>query len=54
MNRDVRLRVEFVSRQRPKPYVSHMLSLKYIKTIFVASLNDLLDSEEFESCEAVL
>jgi hypothetical protein len=54
MSRGVRLAVNFVFRQRPKPYVSCKLFLEYIKTIFVSYLNDVRDSEEFEVCEAVL
>jgi hypothetical protein len=41
MSRGVRLGVDFVLRQRPKPYVSRKLSLEYIKTIFVPYLNKI-------------
>jgi hypothetical protein len=54
MNRDIHLRIDFVLRQRPKPYVSRKLFLEYIKKISVPYLNELWDSEEFEACEAVL
>jgi hypothetical protein len=54
MSRGVRLEVDFVLRQQPKPYVSRKLFLEHIKTIFVLYLNELRDSEEFEACEAVL
>jgi hypothetical protein len=54
MSRGVRLGVDFVLRQRLKPYVSRNLFLEYINTIFVPYLNELRESEEFEACEAVL
>jgi hypothetical protein len=54
MSRGVRLEVNFVLLQRPKPYVSRKLFLEYIKTIFLSYLNELRDSQEFEACEAVL
>jgi hypothetical protein len=41
MSRGVRLAVDFVLRQRLKPYVSRKLFLEYIKTIFVPYLNEL-------------
>jgi hypothetical protein len=41
--------VDFVLRQRPKPYISRKLFLEYIKTLFVPYLNELLDFEEFEA-----
>jgi hypothetical protein len=43
-----------VLRQRPKPYISRKLFLECIKTISVPYLNELQDSEEFKTCEAVL
>jgi hypothetical protein len=46
MSRGVRLAVDFVLRQRPKPYVSRQLFLEYIKTIFVTYLNERRDSED--------
>jgi hypothetical protein len=54
MSRGVRLGVDFVLRQRSKPYVSRKFFPEYIKTIFVPYLNEPGDSEEFEACEAVL
>jgi hypothetical protein len=54
MNRGVRLWIDFVLRQRPKPYISRKLFLEYMKRIFVTYLNGLRDSEEFEAYEAVL
>jgi hypothetical protein len=53
ISRGVRLGIDFVLRQRPKPYVNCKLFLEYIKTIFVPYLNELWDSEEFKACEAV-
>jgi hypothetical protein len=50
----VRLGVDFVLRQRSKPYVSHKLFLEHINIIFVPYLNEPHESEEFEACEAVL
>jgi hypothetical protein len=52
MRPGVRLGVDFVLRQRLKPYVNRKLFLEYIKTIFVPYLNELQESEEFEACEA--
>jgi hypothetical protein len=54
MRPGVRLCVDFILRQRSKPYVSRKLFLEYINTIFVPYLNELRESEEFEACEAVL
>jgi hypothetical protein len=54
MSRGVRLIVDFVLKNRLKPYVSRELFLHYIKTIFVPYLTELRDSEELEGCEAVL
>jgi hypothetical protein len=54
MHQGVRLGVDFVLRQRSKPYVSRMFFLEYINTIFVPYLNKLRESEEFEACEAVI
>jgi hypothetical protein len=50
----IHLGVDFVLRQRSKPYVSRKLFFEYINTIFVPYLNELWESEEFEACEAVL
>jgi hypothetical protein len=54
MSRGVRLGVDFVLKNRSKPYVSRKFFLDYIKTIFVSYLTELRDSEELEGCEAVL
>jgi hypothetical protein len=54
ISRSVRLGVDFVLKDRSKPYVNRKLFLDYIKTIFVPYLTELRDSEEFEGCEAVL
>jgi hypothetical protein len=54
MSRGVRLGVDFVFPQRATPYVSRKLFLEYIKTIFVPYLNQLRESQKFETCEAVL
>jgi hypothetical protein len=54
MSRGVRMDVDFVLRQRSKPYVSRKLFLEYITTIFPSYLNELRESEEFEACEAAL
>jgi hypothetical protein len=54
MSRVVRMEVDFLLRQRSKPYVSRKLFLKYIKTIFLPYLNELRDREQFECREAVL
>jgi hypothetical protein len=54
MNRGVRLDVDFVLRQRSKPYINGQLFLEYINNIFIPYLNKLRESEEFTRCEAVL
>jgi hypothetical protein len=54
ISRRVHLTVDFVSRQRSKPYVNRGLFLEYIKTIFIRYFNKLRNSEEFEICEEVL
>jgi hypothetical protein len=54
MSRDVRMGVDFLLRQRSKPYVSRKLFLEYIKKIFLPYLNELRDMEQFEGREAVL
>jgi hypothetical protein len=54
MSRDVRMGVDFLLRQRSKPYLRSKLFLEYIKTIFLPYLNELRDLEQFEGCEAVL
>jgi hypothetical protein len=50
----VRLGVDFVSRQRSKPYVDAAFFLEYVNGIFIADLNELRDSEQFDACAAVL
>jgi hypothetical protein len=54
MSRDVRMAVDFLLRQRSKPYVSRTLFFEYIKTIFLPYLNQLRDMWQFEGHEAVL
>jgi hypothetical protein len=54
LSRGVRLGVDFVLRQRPKPYVSSKLLFEYVKTIFVPYLNEQQDLEEFNASEAVI
>jgi hypothetical protein len=54
MSRGVRLGVDFVLKNRSKPYVSRKLFFDYVKTIFVPYLTELQDSEELEGCEAAL
>jgi hypothetical protein len=54
MSRGVRLDVDFVLRQRSKLYISGKLFLEYINSIFIHYINELLKSEEFARCEAVL
>jgi hypothetical protein len=54
MGHGVRLGVDFLLRHLSKPSVSGKLFLKYINTIFVPCLNELRESEEFETCESVL
>jgi hypothetical protein len=50
----VPLSIDFVLRQRSKPYVSRKLFVEYVNTIFLLSLNEVRESEEFEACEGVL
>jgi hypothetical protein len=52
MSRGVCLRVDFMSRQRLKSYISDKLFLEYFNSIFVLYLNERRESEEFEACEA--
>jgi hypothetical protein len=56
MSRGVRLGVDFVLRQRSKPYVNAILFLEYINinSIFIYYLNQLRGFEQFDACEAVL
>jgi hypothetical protein len=54
MNCGVRLGVDFVLRQRSKPYVSGKLFLEHINSIFIHHLKKLQESEEFTGCEVVL
>jgi hypothetical protein len=54
MHHGVCLSVDFILRQRSEPYISRKLFVKYFNTIFVSCLNELLESEEFEACEAML
>jgi hypothetical protein len=54
MHYGLRMGVDSVLRQRSKMYVNSTLFLEYINNIFVLYLNDLRETEEFETCEAVL
>jgi hypothetical protein len=54
MSRGVRLGIDFLLRQRSKPYVSGKLFVEYINIIFISCLKDRRDSEELEPCKAVL
>jgi hypothetical protein len=51
MSRGVRLGIDFVLRQRSKPYVNAILFLEYINSIFIHYLNELRDPEQFDICE---
>jgi hypothetical protein len=54
MSRGVRLAIDLVLRQRPKPYVNGKLFLECINNIFVSYLNEPHELEEFKIYEAVL
>jgi hypothetical protein len=54
MSRGVRLAIDIVLRQRPKPYVKSKLFLECINNIFVPYLNEPQELEEFKAYEAVL
>jgi hypothetical protein len=54
MIRGVRLGVDFVLRQRSKPYVSAVLFLEYVNNVFIPYLNELRESKQMNACEAVL
>jgi hypothetical protein len=54
MIRAIRLGVDFVLRQRSKPYVNAVLFLEYVNNIFISYLNALQESEQINTCEAVL
>jgi hypothetical protein len=50
----VRLDIDFVLRQRSRPYVSGKLFLESMNGIFIPFLNERREPEEFTDCEAVL
>jgi hypothetical protein len=54
VRRGVRLGIDLVLRERPKPYGNEALFLEDIHSIFILYLHELRDSEQFDVCEAVL
>jgi hypothetical protein len=54
MSRGVRLGVDFILRQRSKPYVSGRLFLESMNNIFILYLNELRESEEFTGRKTLL